>query len=124
VIVGVGTDIVKIDRLRKSTKTIGRKFLERIFTDNEINHCYVRKDPFPSLAARFAAKEALIKALPVETGISFKDIEVQNTAEGKPSVIIGKRLKSIFDEKGIRSVHLSLSHEKEYGVAMVVLEGP
>ena len=121
---GVGIDIVKIDRLRKSTDKLGRRFLDKIFTDDEIKHCYRKKDPFPSLAVRFAAKEALVKALPAETGVSFKDIAVQTTAGGKPSIIIGKRLKGLFDENGIHSAHLSLSHEKEYGVAMVVLEGP
>jgi holo-[acyl-carrier protein] synthase len=124
VIRGVGTDIVKIDRLRKSTDKLGRRFLEKIFTEEEIKHCYRKKDPFPSLAVRFAAKEALIKALPTETGVTFKDIDVKNTANGKPSIIVGERLKVIFDENNINSAHLSLSHEKEYGVAIVVLEGP
>jgi holo-[acyl-carrier protein] synthase len=124
VICGVGIDIVRIDRLRKSTDTLGRRFLEKIFTDDEITHCYRKKDPFPSLAVRFAAKEALIKALPTEKGVPFKDIVVNNMANGTPSIIIDNRLKKIFDENGIQSAHLSLSHEKEYGVAMVVLEGP
>ena len=120
---GVGIDLVKIDRIREVVEKWGEKFLKRVFTDNEISYCYQKQNPYLSLAVRYAAKEALIKAISAETPVSFKDIEVINYGNGKPSIKVAGRLKEFFDEKGIHSAHLSLSHEKEFGVACVILEG-
>ncbi len=121
-IYGVGVDIVRIDRLRKSVESAGKRFLERVFTDAEVEYCHRKRDPFPSLAARFAAKEALIKAITAEEHISVKDVEIAVSENGKPFVIVAGRLDGIFREQGIGAAHLSLSHEKEYAVASVVLE--
>lgn len=65
-IVGIGTDIVEISRIKNAVAKWGERFLRKIFTENEISYCYKKKDPFPHLAVRFAAKEAVIKALSTE----------------------------------------------------------
>ncbi len=122
-IYGVGIDLVKVERMREVIGRWGRHFLERVFTEGEISYAYEKKDPYLSLSVRFAAKEALIKAMGSEGPISFRDIEVVNLACGKPSLRVVGNFGEFFKEKGIRSTHLSLSHEKEYGVACVVVEG-
>jgi len=121
-IYGIGVDIVRIDRIRKTVEKWGEKFLERVFTSNEINYCYEKREPYLSLSVRFAAKEALIKAIGSEIPVSLTDIEVMNYGSGRPFIKVKGRLESFFNEKSIRSAHLSLSHEHEYGVACVVLE--
>jgi holo-[acyl-carrier protein] synthase len=119
---GIGIDLVKIDRLRRAVERWGRRFLDRVYTEGELSYCYERKNPYLSLAVRFAAKEALIKAAGLGATVSFRDIEVFNYGTGKPSIKVGGKLKEFFAEKGIREAHLSLSHEGEFGVACVVLE--
>lgn len=119
---GIGIDIVKIGRMREVVEKWGTKFLTRVFTRAEIAYCSGKKDPFLSYSVRFAAKEALIKAIGSEVPVSLQDIEVVNVGGGKPLITAGGRLAEFFREKGITSTHLSLSHEKEYGVACVVLE--
>jgi holo-[acyl-carrier protein] synthase len=123
VIHGVGVDIVKIGRLRKSVDNSGERFLERIFTGAEIEFCRRRKDPFPCLAARFAAKEALIKAASAGAQIPLTEIEVRNDGEGKPHLNMQGWLGETLGRLGVQHAHLSLSHERDYAVACVVLEG-
>jgi len=121
-IYGVGIDIVKIERMKKVVEKWGRRFLERVFTEEEISYCYDKKEPYLSLAVRFAAKEALIKAAGSVSAVSLKDIEVLNAESGKPFLRVTGTLEKILNGKLIHRVHLSLSHEHEYGVACVVLE--
>jgi holo-[acyl-carrier protein] synthase len=121
-IYGIGIDIVKIDRIREVVEKWGDKFLKRVFTENEIVYCYKKKSPYLSLAVRFAAKEALIKAIGSEMPVSLTDIEVINTGTGKPVLLIGDKLQDFFTVKQIQTAHLSLSHEHDYGVACVILE--
>jgi holo-[acyl-carrier-protein] synthase len=121
-IYGVGIDIVKIERMKGVVEKWGQRFLNKVFTKEEISYCYDKKDPYLSLAARFAAKEALVKAIGSADPVSLTDIEVVNIATGKPFIKINGKLKDFFKEKSIKRAHLSLSHEHEYGVACVVLE--
>ena len=121
-IYGVGIDLVKIERMKNVVDKWGRKFLERVFTKNEISYCYEKKNPYLSLSVRFAAKEALIKAIGSEVTVSLTDIEVVNAASGRPDIKISGRLKEFFSERSIKQTALSMSHEKEYGIACVVLE--
>ena len=121
-IYGVGIDLVKIDRMKEVVKKWGQRFLERVFTAGEISYCYEKKNPYLSLSVRFAAKEALIKAIGSAGPVSLTDIEVINLDTGKPFLKINGRLEVFLKEKSIRRAHLSLSHEHEYGVACVVLE--
>jgi phosphopantetheine--protein transferase-like protein len=122
-IYGIGIDLVKIARMKNVVEKWGNKFLERIFTEDEISYCHERKEPYLSLAVRFAAKEALIKAIGSEVFIPLTDIEVLNNKEGRPYITVKGRLEEYFKKKSIESCHLSLSHEKEFGIACVVLEG-
>jgi holo-[acyl-carrier-protein] synthase len=121
-IYGVGIDIVKIERMKGVVEKWGQRFLNKVFTKEEISYCYDKKDPYLSLAARFAAKEALVKAIGSADPVSLTDIEVVNIDTGKPFIKINGKLKDFFKEKSIKRAHLSLSHEHEYGVACVVLE--
>jgi holo-[acyl-carrier protein] synthase len=121
-IYGTGIDIVKIARIKEISEKWGDKFLRRVFTDSEISYCYQKRNPYGSLAVRFAAKEALIKAIGSEVPVSFTDIEVINSSTGKPALKVGEKLETFFKSKSITTVHLSLSHEDEYGIASVVLE--
>ncbi len=121
-IYGVGIDLVKIERMKGVVEKWGQRFLNKVFTKEEISYCYDKKDPYLSLAARFAAKEALVKAIGSADPVSLTDIEVVNIDTGKPFIKINGKLKDFFKEKSIKRAHLSLSHEHEYGVACVVLE--
>jgi|WetSurMetagenome_2_1015567.scaffolds.fasta_scaffold00020_30 holo-[acyl-carrier protein] synthase len=119
-ICGVGTDIVEIVRIREAIEKWGDHFLNKVFNSEELTYCYSKNDPVMHLAARFAAKEACIKALSrVITGqLSMKEIGVLNDEAGKPYFIISKEG---FAPDLIR-LHLSLSHERNYAVASVVAE--
>lgn len=121
-IYGVGIDIVRIGRMKQVVEKWGQHFLDRVFTEKEIAYCYEKKEPHLSLAVRFAAKEAMIKALGSISGLSLRDIEIVNSGNGKPSFRVAAALEKVLKEKLINRVHLSLSHEHEYGVACVVLE--
>lgn len=121
-IYGIGIDIVRIERIKTAVGRWGKKFLERVFTEKEILYAYQRIDPYPSLSVRFAAKEALIKAAGTSLPVSLKEIEILNQDSGLPVINMSGRLGTFLEAKAILSVHLSLSHEQEYGVACVVLE--
>ena len=100
---------------------MGRRFLDRVFTLGEIEYCFRKSEPYTSLAVRFAAKEAFIKAAGVGR-LPFRDIEVVNLESGQPVIRNEGKLKRALEGTGISRVHLSLSHEREYGVAFVVAE--
>ena len=120
-ILGVGVDIVDISRIEEAVQTFD-SFLERIYTQREIDYCYKRAKPHPSLAARFAAKEAVIKAMPTDESIPLKDIEVVVSESGRPSILPGKVLKEELKKTGVTDMHLSLSHEKTFAIAYCVVE--
>lgn len=121
-IYGIGIDIVKIDRMREVVQKWRDKFLNRVFTEDEISYCYEKKDPYLSLSVRFAAKEALIKAIGARAAIPLTDIEVVNYNSGMPSIKAKGKLENFFLDNSVRQAHLSMSHEKDYGIACVVLE--
>src|SRR4030067_1485565 len=116
-IYGIGIDIIKIERMKIAVSRWNRKFLDRIFTENEILYAYKKKDPYLSLSVRFAAKEALIKAVGSSVPVSLKEIEILNQEGGRPFINVTGRLGTFFDNNTIRCAHVSLSHEQEYGVA-------
>jgi holo-[acyl-carrier protein] synthase len=120
-IYGIGTDIIRVERMREAVEKWGEKFLRRVFTGKEISHCYEKKDPFPSLAVRFAAKEALIKAVGSKLS-AFTDIEILNDSRGKPFMRTSGKLEGFFRENFLCAPQVSLSHEREYAIAFVVLE--
>lgn len=121
-IYGIGIDIVKVERMKQVVEKWGDRFLQKVFTEGEISYCYQKKEPFLSLAVRFAAKEALIKAIGSIDSVSLRDIEVINIDMGKPIIKVRGKLDEFFRKHMIKNVHLSLSHEHDYGIACVVLE--
>lgn len=121
-IYGIGIDLVRIERMKDVVDRWGDNFLKKVFTENEIAYCYEKKDPALSLSVRFAAKEALIKAIGGKAAIPLTDIEVINNENGKPVIKARGKLKKFLEDNNITNINLSLSHEKDYGIACVVLE--
>jgi len=108
---GVGIDMVEISRLKKAIDRWGDVFLNRVFTKKEIDYSMQKRFPFQHLAARFAAKESIIKAFG-NTPVTFKDIEIVNDKFGKPSCKINKKKNQI---------HLSIAHTDKYAIATAVI---
>lgn len=123
-IAGLGTDLSRISRFERFLLDHKHAVLQRLFTDAELAYCMGKKDPSPHLAARFAAKEAYLKALGLglRQGLSWHDMEVVRDALGCPSLVLTGRAAEIFKERGLNSVHLSYSHDGDYAMATVVLE--
>ncbi len=121
-IYGIGTDIVEIDRVRLAVGKWGESFLRRIFSERELSYCKMKKDPMPHFAARFAAKESLIKALTPLGPLPLREIEVLNHPSGKPFIALREGvLEDLFGGE-IPVIHLTLSHERSHAVAVVILE--
>ncbi len=123
-VVGIGTDIVDIARVKNNIEQFGDKFAERILSSQELATSNFKNRPVQYVAKRFAAKEALMKALGtgLAEGLSFTDFSVLNDSKGKPfAVLTGKALEKS-DSLGIKSWSISLSDEKHYAVAFVIAE--
>ena len=123
-IYGIGTDIAATSRFQRFLDEGNSAILERLFTRSERDTCCKRKDSASCLAARFAAKEAFMKALGtgLRNGITWHDIEVANDLLGKPELILSGRTADLFGGLGLNTPLLSLSHDGGHAVAMVVLE--
>jgi holo-[acyl-carrier protein] synthase len=124
-ILGTGIDIVHIERIERLMARWGNLFLSRLFTEREIDWCQRRTRPSECFAARFAAKEAFLKALGLglRDGIHWVDIEVENDHMGKPSLLLHRNAKEVFKTHRIQNAFLTLSHDHAYAVAHVLLEG-
>jgi len=122
-ILGVGIDLAEINRIKKAILRHKDYFIRRVYTPSEKDYCFSKKDPYPSLAVRFAAKEAVFKALgrgwPT---IFFKDVEIRRDHAGKPSVSLSGTAAALAASKGRYRIHLSLSHEAGYAAAVAVME--
>jgi len=123
-IVGVGTDLARIERFRQFLAEEKTALLERLFTVAERDYAFGKKDPSPHLAARFAAKESCLKALGTgwRAGISWRDMEVVPDEFGRPDLHLSGRAAEIASAKQVDSIHLSYSHDGDYAVATVILE--
>ena len=125
-IFGIGTDIINIKRMERLLKRNNSNFKNKIFSKKEIVYCEKKRNPFPFYAKRFAAKEALSKALGtgIRKGISFKNIEIFNDNFGKPSILL-KGSTASFLQKKIKtkkySIYLSLSDDKPWAQATVII---
>lgn len=123
-ITGIGTDLSRINRFER---LLSEKMavIDRIFTANEKVYALNKKYPAPHLAARFAAKEAFLKALGLglRDGISWQEMNVELNELGKPSLALSGRAREIFEERKLVALHLSYSHDGDYAFATVVLEG-
>lgn len=118
---GVGVDIVEVKRVQDTIERWGDRFLQKVFTDREIQYCRAKKNPFPHFAARFAAKEAVGKALATgwSGGFRWKDVEIENEQSGKPNVLVHEHVRTLL--AGSR-IFLSLSHTTTTVVACAVIE--
>ncbi len=121
---GNGIDLVEIDRIKRLHKKMGERFLTRVFTPPERRYLARKKNPYPSMAARFAAKEAVFKALDLRgCGATWQDITVFSLPGGRPTLLLTGRTAQRVKELKVRSISLSLSHSRELAVASVVLSG-
>ncbi|HIJ96909.1 MAG TPA: holo-[acyl-carrier-protein] synthase [Desulfuromonadales bacterium] len=123
-IYGIGVDIAAISRFQRFLVENNSALLIRLFSENELNTCGKRTDAASCLAARFAAKEAFMKALGtgLRDGLSWHDIEVRNDELGKPELLLSGRAQELFTTRQLQSALLSLSHDGGQAIAMVVLE--
>jgi holo-[acyl-carrier protein] synthase len=121
---GIGIDLIRIERLSKSFARWGDRFTRRVFTSAEVTACAERKKQVDCLATRFAAKEAFVKALGrgMRSPVLWTDIQVQSNDLGKPEICLSLRASQFCRDLGIRSWHLSLTDDGEYGAAVVILE--
>jgi holo-[acyl-carrier protein] synthase len=123
-ILGTGVDIAEVPRIRGSIKRFGDRFLRRIFTDGEIRYCEQKASRFESYAARFAAKEAAMKALGTgwSHGIRWRDIEVVRPKGQRPTLQFHGQAAAIAAKLGTNNIALSLTHTSEQALAHVILE--
>jgi holo-[acyl-carrier protein] synthase len=122
-IVGIGTDLARIERFRKFLEPDNR-VLARIFSPEELQYALKMKDPASHLAARFAAKEAFVKALGtgLRDGLSWQQVVVVRDQLGCPSLQLSGRAVELLTMRGVNATHLSYSHDGDYAVATVILE--
>lgn len=113
-ILGTGIDIIEIDRIKKAIERWGDHFLNHVFTPEEIEYSKKYKNPFQHFAARFAAKEAIYKAVSDDPQLGWKDIKILNNENGKPYCIINK-------EKFDKTVSISLSHSQTHAIAQAII---
>ena len=119
--ISCGTDIIEIERIKDSIEETNNKFLNRVYTEKEIEYCESKKaQRYQHYAARFAAKEAIFKAISIKLedkySICWKDIEIINDNQGRPSITLQGNI-----QKNIEQIDISLSHCKEYATANVVV---
>jgi holo-[acyl-carrier protein] synthase len=124
-IVGIGIDVVEISRIEETIARFGDRFLRRVFTPAEIAYCQRAAHPAERFAARFAAKEAALKALGTgkRGGIRWHDVEIVPSPSGQPRIELHARAHERLRALGGRRAHVSLSHGRDLAVAQVILEG-
>jgi len=121
---GTGVDIIEVDRIRKSIQKYAGRFEERVFTPKEIDYCRSKADPFKHFAARFAAKEAVLKSLGtgMAEGITWKDMEILNRESGQPVLSLSGKGKDIFNALNLKNIHVSMTHDRQYAMAQAIAE--
>jgi holo-[acyl-carrier protein] synthase len=124
-VAGLGTDLVQVARFRRFLDEGKQSLLERLFTAGERAYALAKADPAPYLAARFAAKEAGMKAFGLgwRDGLGWHDFEVVRDPLGRPELVLSGRAAELATARGVTAVHLSYSHDGDYAVATVILEG-
>ena len=124
-ILGTGLDLAEVDRIRQAIERYGRRFLERVFTPAEIAYVERKANRFQRYAARFAAKEAGMKAIGTgwRAGVRWQDFEVANLPSGKPTLRLHGQAAQVAQRLGVKFISLSLTHTASVGMALVILEG-
>ena len=125
-VIGIGTDIIECLRIAKMIERHGELFLTRVYTSHEIEYCTARKASTQHYAGRFAAKEAVLKALGTgwTRGIHWRDIEVKNEMGGKPGIILGGAASELAAKLGITEMLISISHCRTHATAYALAVGP
>jgi len=123
-IVGTGVDLAEVPRLRHLVERFGPRFVERVYTPSEIAYVERKANRFERFAARFAAKEAGMKAIGTgwRHGVTWQDFEVANLPSGKPTLRLHGVAARVAEKLGVRNISLSLTHTAEYGMAHLILE--
>jgi holo-[acyl-carrier protein] synthase len=124
-VIGIGTDLIEIERLEKSVERFGDRFLEKVFTPAEIAYCRAKRSCGESFAARFAAKEAGAKALGtgISRGVGWKEIEVRRSPGERPTLHWSGRAAERAKALGVARTALTLTHSRSMAMAVVVVEG-
>jgi holo-[acyl-carrier protein] synthase len=124
-IIGIGVDIAKVSRFEKVLERHGDRFLERVLHPSEQERYQTHGQPVAFFAKRYAAKEALAKALGtgIAKGVNFNEIEVRQDENGRPFLVLHESTLGVANKQGVKNLFLSLSDEQDYAVANVVLEG-
>lgn len=124
-IVGTGVDIAEVGRIKAAVERFGERFLRRVFTPAEVRYCMGKPNAAERLAARFAAKEAGMKAIGtgLRHGVTWQDVEVLRMPGQRPVLQFHGRAAEFAERLGCKRTHLSLSHTKEQAIAHVILEG-
>ncbi len=122
-IYGIGVDLIEVERIQKQLSRSDR-FINRIFTPDEIKYCEAKKNKAQNYAARFAAKEAFFKALGTgwRGGLAFNQVEIVNDSLGKPEIRLHGKAEELIAERGITNICVSLTHLKDIASAAVTLE--
>ena len=123
-IVGMGVDIAEVARVRSAIERFGERFLQRVFTENEIRYCASKANKYERFAARFAAKEAALKAIGtgLSRGISWQDVEVVREPSGRPTLVYKGKAAEFAKRLGMRRASISLTHTEQIAFAQVILE--
>ncbi len=124
-IIGMGTDLAEVDRIRTAIERFGPRFTGRVYTPAEAAYAEQKANRYERYAARFAAKEAGMKAIGTgwDDGIRWQDFEVSNLPGGKPILRLHGKARETADRMGVRAINLSLTHTASVAMAVVILEG-
>jgi holo-[acyl-carrier protein] synthase len=124
-ILGIGTDIIETLRIAKMIERHGELFIGRVYTEHEITYCSTKKAATQHYAGRWAAKEAVLKALGTgwRRGISWRDVEVRHRAGGGPVVVLRGGAREVFERAGIVHMHVTISHCRSHAIAHAIAEG-
>ena len=123
-IIGTGIDLCEVARMREAIERHGQRILNRVFTEAEIAYAQRKANRFERFAARFAAKEAGMKALGTgwRGGLGWRDLEVKNLPSGRPTLALHGKAAEIAERLGVRNISLSLTHTAEQAMALVIFE--
>lgn len=123
-IIGIGTDIISVERIKNIIDKRGERFLSHVFTAREREYCQSKKSPWVHFAGRFAAKESVFKVIKTGwgLGIRWKDVEILRRQNGEPEISLKGKTKLMVEKKGIKRILLSISHDRKYAMATAIGE--
>lgn len=120
-VIGLGIDIIEIDRIKDSVDKYGDQFLQKVYTPNELKYCFSKSNKYQHLAARFAAKEAIYKAISTgwEGDARWHDMEIRNHSNGMPEAILSGKLKNFLSDN--KALRISISHSRDYVTCVAII---